>query len=138
MKTNILILIGFLTIGCNTSKVEDLNLLNGYWEIEKMTFADGKTKEYTVNTVIDFISMKNDSVGTREKVMPRLDGTFVNMQELEDFTIRKKDGNYYMHYKNELDERSEVLIKLTKDQFVVSNGENKTYFYKRFEKFELK
>ncbi len=125
-------------MGCSQQKIENLSQLNGYWEIEKVTFPSGESKGYKVNTVIDFIQVKNDSTGTREKVMPRLDGTFISMNEYESFSIKKEDGQFFMVYNNEEGYRKEQLVKLTKDIFAVSNDQDKTYFYKRFEKFSLK
>lgn len=53
----IVILIGL--VGCR-NKVNKLDLphLNGYWEIKEVTFPDGSKKEYTVNTSIDYIEVK--------------------------------------------------------------------------------
>ncbi|MCF8714847.1 lipocalin family protein [Joostella atrarenae] len=137
MKAKILIVLSLVLVSCNQQKIEDISLLNGYWEIEKVTFPSGDDKEYKVNTVIDYIQIK-DSVGTREKVMPRLDGRFTSMKEYENFSIKKEGDDFYIVYKNEESERREKIEILTKDKFGVSNEQDKTYFYKRFEKFSLK
>lgn len=112
-------------------------MLNGYWEIEKVTFPSGEEKAYKINTVIDFWQL-NDSTGTREKVMPRLDGRFTNMNEFENFSIKHKNDAIYVEYNNDGNIRSEKLILLTKDKLGLENDQEKTYYYKRFEKFSLK
>ena len=40
--------------------MDDLKNLNGYWEIEKVTFPNGETKDYSVSTTIDYIELKGD------------------------------------------------------------------------------
>ena len=69
-----LLFFGFLFIltACqNKVTHEDLPFLNGYWEIEKVNMPDGQTKEYTINTTVDYIEMK-DLSGFRKKVYPKL------------------------------------------------------------------
>ena len=53
----------FVFVGCH-NKVDqlDLPLLNGYWEIEKVTFPDGSEKEYSVNTSVDYIEVKDQNL----------------------------------------------------------------------------
>lgn len=137
MKIRVLIILCSIFLSCNKTKIEDISLLNGYWEIEKVTFPSGENKNYKVNTVIDYWQLK-DSSGTKEKVMPRLDGRFLSMKEFENFSIKKENDELYIEYTNDGNIRKEKITVLTKDKFGVKNSQNKTYFYKRFEKFSLK
>ena len=52
--------------------VSDLNDINGYWEIQEVTFPNGKTKEYDVNMTIDYFEIDNLQ-GFRKKVQPKFD-----------------------------------------------------------------
>ena len=54
----LLLLIGLISCTSKPSK-EAILKINGYWEIEKVTFPDGNKKEYQVNEFIDFIFIKN-------------------------------------------------------------------------------
>jgi len=122
-----------LLVACqNKVTQEELTLLNGYWEIEKVTLANGQTKEYKVNTTVDYIEV-NDKAGFRKKVYPKFDGTFDTSNDAEQFTISMRQDKFEIHYKSELSEWLEVLKSLDSSSFSVTNTENITYYYKRFE-----
>lgn len=126
-----------LFFGCTDNISEEkLELLNGYWEIEEVIFPDGNTKEYHINTSIDYISVA-DKKGYRKKVQPTLKGTFDTSNDADPFVILEREGVFSIHYntQNDLDpmrERSEELTTLSKDRFSVRNSEGLTYIYKRF------
>jgi hypothetical protein len=122
-----------MLVACqNKVSQEELTLLNGYWEIEKVTLANGQSKEYKVNTTVDYIELKELS-GYRKKVYPKFDGTFDTSNDAEQFTIIAQQNRIEIHYKNELSEWTEVLKSLDEHSFSVTNTENITYYYKRFE-----
>lgn len=80
---NISFFLFFIFMGCTPKIVEeDLKNLNGYWEIEKVTFPNGETKDYSVSTTIDYIELK-DGGGFRKKVQPRFNGTFETSNDAE-------------------------------------------------------
>jgi len=122
-----------LLVGCqNKVSQEELTLLNGYWEIEKVILPDGQTKEYKVNTAVDYIEVQ-DLSGFKKKVYPKFDGTFDTSNDAEKFTILEQQDGFEIHYKSELSEWSEIIKSLTMNSFSVTNAENITYSYKRFE-----
>lgn len=126
-----------LLVACqNKISQEELTLLNGYWEIDKVTMANGQTKEYKVNTTIDYIEVKELS-GYRKKVYPKFDGTFDTSDDAEHFTIIMQQDRFEIHYKSELSEWVEVLKSLDSSSFSVTNTENITYYYKRFEPINM-
>lgn len=127
-----LCLIALLLFQC-TAKVseDDLLYLNGYWEIEKVIFPDGKTKDYTVNTSIDFIELEGFD-GFRKKMQPNLEGGYATSNDAISFQIVQIDENFIMQYSNEQDLWKETLVTLTSNRFSVVNEQNITYFYKRF------
>lgn len=130
-----LLFFGFLfTLTACQNKVtqEDLPFLNGYWEIEKVNMPDGQTKEYTINTTVDYIEMK-DLSGFRKKVYPKLDGTFDTSNDIEKFTVTEQSNVYEIHYKTNLSEWVETINTLNEDSFSVTNSDKITYKYKRFE-----
>ena len=66
-------LLGILLYSCKQNVTEqDINKINGYWEIKKVVLKDGEKKDYKVNETIDYFQLK-DSKGFRQKVMPQLD-----------------------------------------------------------------
>lgn len=123
----------FILFGCSSGvSREDLPKLNGYWEIEQVVFPDGNTKDYKVNTTVDYIQWEG-SEGLRKKMNPKFNGTYETSDDAEAFTISEKDGNFTMHYKSELSEWKEDILALDAHTFSVVNEEGLRYNYKRFE-----
>lgn len=124
-------------IGCQ-NKVNQLDLpfLNGYWEIEKVSFPDGTEKEYTVNTSVDYIEI-NDLKGYRKKVQPKFNGTYDTSNDAEMFTIYEKDGVFTINYATDLSEWHEKIVSLSENSFTVLSEDNLKYQYKRFEPINI-
>ena len=132
MKKSILVIYTVIFTACSPKITEEqLPLLNGYWEIEKVTLPDGQKKEYKVNETIDFIDLK-DFKGFRKKVNPTFEGTYITSDDAEVFTIVPKEGQFLMLYKTEISEWTETLQSISKDNFSVTGEDNFTYFYKRY------
>jgi len=110
--------------------------INGYWEIEKVTFPDGTEKGYTVNTSIDYIEIKGQK-GFRKKVQPKLNGTYSTSHDAEPFDLVEKKGVFTLHYKNTLSEWEEKITGLSKNNFTLTDQEGISYHYKRFEPINL-
>ncbi len=122
----------FLSILSCQSDVKPENLvgLNGFWEIEKVEMPDGSTKEFKINETIDFIKFDKMS-GTRNKVIPQLDGGLLSNNLFENFTIVEKENVFWFDYKTEHASWTEELIKLSKEELVVKNSNDLIYFYKK-------
>ncbi|PCJ98274.1 MAG: hypothetical protein COA50_01835 [Flavobacteriaceae bacterium] len=133
---NILICLCILT-GC-TKKVtkEDLTQLNGYWEIDKVIFHDGSTKEYNVNTSIDYIEI-SALKGFKKKVQPKFDGTYTTSNNTVFFSISEIDGVFKIHFKNGLSDRTEQIISISEHNFSVSTKEGITYNYRRYQPINI-
>lgn len=135
-RTSVLIL--FLIIGCKEKiSEENLDLLSGYWEIEEVIFPDGSTKDYNVNTSIDYILVE-DKKGYRKKVQPKFNGTFDTSNDADLFVILEREGSFTINYISEnndglVAQRSEELVSLSENKFSVRNTDGQTYNYKRFE-----
>lgn len=138
MKQLIFYSVIFLLIGCSkrVSK-EDLEYLNGYWEIEEVVFSNGENKKFKVSTTIDYIEI--DSLkGFRKKMQPKFDGSYTTSNDAELFVIVEKDGDFEFYYKNGLSEWSEKIITLSQSNFSVVNRDTITYLYKRFQPINAK
>lgn len=123
--------------GCRDKiKKSDLNLITGYWEIEKVTLPDGSKKEYPVNTSIDYMEV-NGLKGFRKKVQPKFNGTYDTSNDAELFTIYERDGVFIMNYKTELSEWQEKIVSLSENNLSLSSEDNITYHYKRFEPINI-
>lgn len=138
MKKIAFILITVLLLSCKADvKKEDLSKLSGYWEIKKVTMADGKTKDYKVNETIDFFEVK-DKEGFRQKVMPQFDGTFRTNGIKENIKIFEVGKTYFIECKTDYGKWNEEIITLEDSTLVLKNKQNLIYTYKKFKPFSLK
>ena len=127
----------FLVFGCDSSiQLEDIKHLNGYWEIKEVEFTNGQTKEYTINTTIDYIEVDRRN-GFRKKVQPQLNGFYQTSNDAENFKIIEKDGIVNILYGNGTQQWEETLITIDENSFSVRNQNNNIYRYKRYEPINL-
>ena|SRR5690554_1721040 len=132
-----LILILLALTACREKVAWDqISDINGYWEIEKVTFPNGTEKTYTVNTSIDYIKIK-DQKGFRKKVQPKLNGTYDTSNDVEPFNLIEKKEVFTLHYKNSLSEWEEEITSLSKNNLILTDQEGISYHYKRFEPINL-
>lgn len=137
MKHFLILLSFFVFFGCNTKVTnEDITNLNGYWEIEQVTFPNGETKEFTINPSVDYIEL-DGLKGYRKKMQPKFDGSFTTSNDAEPFTINTDEGVFTFHYKNEMSEWKEEIKSISNDHFSVTNQDTLTYTYKRFQSIKI-
>jgi hypothetical protein len=137
MKFSIVVLSVFLFWGCaNEVSEENLKDLNGYWEIEKVIFPSGRTKEFKVNTTVDYFEVEGLK-GFRKKVQPKFDGTFETSNDAELFTFTQVDSDFEFRYKNAENQWKERILEISENRFSVINTDTITYTYKRFEPINI-
>jgi hypothetical protein len=133
MKNTFRILVlSLFFVGCQ-QKIEpaDIAKINGYWEIEKVVFDEGKDKDYKMNESYDYFDISTNNKGTRKKVMPQLDGSFLVNDTYENVGVRFKDDKVFLDYSTPYAKWSEELITISDTEFVVRNEEKKEYHYKK-------
>ena len=127
-----LLFVSFLFISCQQKiKPEDISKINGYWEIEKVVFDQGKDKNYTINESYDYFEIGKNNSGFRKKVVPQLDGTFVVNNSQESVKIRLEDNKAFIDYATPYAKWSEELVAISNDELVLKNAEKKEYHYKK-------
>jgi len=133
MKNSVrLLIVSFLFISCQQKiKTEDIAKINGYWEIEKVVFDEGKDKNYTINESYDFFEIGKNNSGFRKKVMPQLDGTFLVNDSQENVKVRFDNSKVFLDYNTPYAKWSEQLIAISDDKMVFENTEKKQYHYKK-------
>ena len=126
------ILLSILFISCQQKiKPEDISEINGYWEIEKVVFNQGKEKDYTLNESYDFFKIDSKNNGFRKKVMPQLDGTFIVNETFETLKVRFENDKVFLDYVTSYAKWSEELTSISKEKMVFKNSENNEYHYKK-------
>ncbi len=109
---------------------EDIQKLNGYWEIEKVTFDEGEDKEYKMNENFDYFKIANNE-GIRRKVRPQFNGTFLFNEDYENVKVRFDKDHVYLDYSTPYAKWTEELLKLTDESMLIKNDQNKEYEYKK-------
>jgi len=139
MKNTFKILfLSFLFVACQQKiKPEDISKINGYWEIEKVVFDQGKDKEYGINESYDYFQIDKNNKGFRKKVMPQLDGTFIVNDSQEDVKIRFQEDKVFFDYVTPYAKWSEELITISDKKLVFKNAEKKEYHYKKAEPLNI-
>ena len=139
MKNTFRILfLSFLFISCQQKiKPEDIAKINGYWEIEKVVFDQGKDKEYGINESYDYFEIDKTNKGFRKKVMPQLDGTFLVNDTQENVKVRFKEDKVFLDYTTPYAKWSEELIAISDKELVFRNTEKKEYHYKKAEPLNI-
>ncbi len=131
------LLLTLLIVSCEHPNPEEQKQhLNGYWEIKKVETPQGGKKEFTLNTVVDYIEMNNDT-GSRTKVSPKYDGTYITNGVSEEFNLKIEEDSLRMYYKTPFDEWKETVIKAKDSILIVKNKDNKIYTYSKFENVPL-
>ncbi len=129
--------LSFLVLGCaRNNPQEQLQYLNGYWEIKQVETVGGKEREYSFSEQVDYIEIQ-DSTGFRTKVLPRIDGTFAVTDSQESVTARIKNDSLYLHYRTDYDTWQEVVLKANAEELQVRNARGITYTYKKFEPINI-
>lgn len=133
MKFLVVIISSFFFCGCaNKVSEENLKHLNGYWEIEKVTFPNGQTKEFKASSTVDYFELEG-LIGFRKKVQPKFNGTYETSNDAELFTIVLEAADFEFRYKNAENEWQERILEVSKKHFSVINSDTIIYTYKRFE-----
>ncbi|MGB3145239.1 MAG: hypothetical protein WBB24_14145 [Maribacter sp.] len=127
----------FFLYSCNSSiNQEDLQKLNGYWEIKEVVLKDGTKKEYSVNTTVDFIKVDSLS-GFRKKVDPKFNGTFETSDDAEPFDVLLEKEGILIQYHTELASWTETLLSVSESSFSVKNQDGLIYKYERYEPINI-
>ncbi|WP_245600512.1 hypothetical protein [Flavobacterium daejeonense] len=132
MKNSLKILFVCLFLVSCQQKItpEDIQKLNGYWEIEKVTFDKGEDKEYKMNENFDYFKIINNE-GIRRKVRPQFNGTFLFNEDYENVKVRFDKDHVYLDYSTPYAKWTEELLKLTDESMLIKNDQNKEYEYKK-------
>lgn len=124
-------------LSCKQENTEQqIEYLNGYWEIEEVTLPGGETKSYSINMLVDFIELR-DGKGFRKKVAPQLDGSFQITEDAENIEIKVENNQVVLYYSTPFHNWKETVVKANENELILKNEEELVYTYKRFESLNL-
>jgi hypothetical protein len=117
---------------CSKNPETFIKHIEGYWEIEEVTLADGTKKSYTYNDTVDYIEVSDSMVGFRLKLKPVFDGSFETSKDSELFTIKIENDSLNLYYQTPFDTWKETILLATEDQLKVINKNKAVFLYKKF------
>ena len=135
MRKTILISILTATLwtACTGISSDDLNHLEGYWEISKVE-AHGETFSPRGGApAVDYYQMLNDSMGIKKKMVPSFGEKYSSSEDLIQYKILTVDGNYSLQFSSALEEWEEEIKSLSQEEMILFHND-KSYHYKRHQK----
>jgi len=137
MKKIALLIVYFGLVACHTSvKKEDIQKINGYWEIKQVALPNGEKKEYKVNETIDYFELKGDK-GFRQKVMPQFDGKFKTNDIKEVIKISEKEDCFFIEYSTKYGKWKEEIVSIEDSTLILKTKDKLEYTYKKFKPFSF-
>jgi len=136
MRAICVILLCSFVFSCQPKPGEQLEHLNGYWEIVEVKTLNGESKSYAYNTTIDYIYVK-DNVGFRKKMQPGINNAYKTSDDAEALNVRIENDSLNLYYSTPLDEWKETVIKLNEEELEIVNKDQITYVYRRYTPVDL-
>ena len=129
----ILLFLLFIIFGCNQNINDtDLNLINGYWQIEKVIDGNGNKKEYKINEIYDYFEIKNKS-GFHKKVRWQPTEKFLVNDAQENLKIIKKAEDYYLKFWSQNGNHLDKLESISIDKMTLVSPEKVSFYYTKVE-----
>ncbi len=126
-----------LVFSCSNNPETYIEHLNGYWEIEEVTLANGTKKQYQFNETIDYISINDSLVGVRKKLKPSINGKNHISGDAENLSIKLENDSLNIYYKTPYAEWKETVLEASETHLKVSNKNKNVYLYKRYTPIRL-
>lgn len=121
-----------LCLGCGNEIIpSDLNLLNGYWNIDYISHKNETFNPKGAAKLFDYYEV-NDRKGVRKKVQPSLNNKFLVTEDLNYFKVIFDHKSCYLNFKTTWDQWKEKIVLLTEDELILEHQE-KRYHYKKFQ-----
>lgn len=133
LKCTIAFLIAICLVSCNQQDPqEQIQHLDGYWEIDKVEFSKDSLRTYKFNETIDYLDL-DGTEGFRKKVRPQLQGTFEVTNDAEKLEVKIEDDHLYLYYSTPYDSWKEKVLKAEENELKLENEQGIIYHYKRYE-----
>ncbi|MTE27684.1 lipocalin family protein [Winogradskyella ouciana] len=130
-------LLSLVLLGCSENPETYIQHLEGYWEIEEVTLADGTKRQYTFNETIDYISLNDSLSGFRKKLKPGINDTYYTSDDAESLKIKIENGDLNLYYSTPYTEWTETVLEASPERLKIKNADNNVYLYKRYTPIKL-
>lgn len=136
-KKALLVVFGLLIFSCTKNPETYILHLEGYWEIQEVTMADGSKKEYKFNETIDYISLNDSLKGFRKKLKPGINDTYFTSDDAEALKLKIENNTLNIYYTTPYDNWKETVLEANAEKLKVINENKTVYLYKRYTSVKL-
>lgn len=113
-----------------------LRYLNGYWEIDKVDFKDGGSKEFQLNTTIDYIEITNGK-GIRKKLNPQLDGSYITANSVENLDVVIEEDSLRLYCSTPFSNWKETVIVAKDSSLSILASNGNVFHYRKFQQLNF-
>lgn len=132
--TNIAVfLLTLIVLSCSNSPADNLELLNGYWEIAQIENSYGSKKEFSISQNIEFFEITKEGKGVRKKVQPDINSNFTTTNSSQNIDIEINDGAVFLNYSTEFDLWREEILSISPSTLILKNEDAYIYTYRRYQ-----
>lgn len=136
-KTILLFVSVLITFSCTKSPESYIEHINGYWEIQEVTLANGTKKEYKFNETIDYISVNDSLKGFRKKLKPGINDTYYSSDDAEAIELKVENNQLNIYYSTPYSQWKETVLNANSEQLEIINENENVYLYKRYTPIKL-
>jgi hypothetical protein len=127
------VLFTLIIVSCSNSPADELEHLNGYWEIAQIENSYGSKKEYSISQNIEFFEITKEGKGVRKKVQPDINGNFTTTNSSQNIDIEINDGDVFLNYSTEFDLWREEILSISPSTLILKNEDAYIYTYRRYQ-----
>lgn len=131
-----LLFVLFLSCSNNVTQ-DDLQNLNGYWDIEMVESESKKITKFGINSTIDFYYLDDTNQGYRKKAKPDFSGKYRANNIKDKITVTHENEHFIIHTTTALDSWDDTIIELTKEKLILQNDKGVLFHYKKHEKYNF-
>lgn len=135
--TFVIALLTLSFFSCSENPETYIQHLEGYWEIQEVTMADGSKKEYKFNETIDYITVDDSLQGFRKKLKPGINDTYFTSDDAEAIQLKVEDSKLNIYYTTPYANWKETVLEATSEQLRIINENENIYLYKRYTPINL-
>ena len=125
-------LFSLILVSCNKQDPkEQIQFIEGYWEIEEVEVSPDSTITYSINENVDYFEVEKNT-GQRTKLRPQMDGTFKTTNSAEKIELKIEQDSLRIYYKTAFDNWKETVLKASPEELIIKNNQDKIYHYKKY------
>ena len=129
--TSLFLFLLLLNACSNDNSQEKIKNLSGYWNIDTVLKPDGTEKEFPFTNHLDFFDVVGNR-GTKSRVSPTYDGTFISYGDPITFEWVDKENQVLLNFRSGDKAYTQILKTATLDEMELVHEDGTIYRYKAY------